>query len=196
MGLAMGLRLATDAGKQTQRWSQQRHQGTLTWEDLTRHSKGEEGSEQRDAAVGPPAHPPSARALTVHVAAQHGFVQRVHTALLQPLLGWGRVQAQEVLRLTGATCTSVPRGSGPASPPPACPFGGLRFCIFYLGPSTLLPSGAGEWGPYLEKGGAGGAFQGPTVAVQQLSSILDGFGDSVPFTKEAYRTGRRRRRRS
>lgn len=27
------------------------------------------------------------------------------------------------------------------------------------------------------------------MTVQQLSGILDGFGDSIPFTKEAYGTG-------
>lgn len=49
----------------------------------------------------------------------------------------------------------------------------------------LLPSGERTCGPYLAEWGVGGVFQGPTVAVQQLASILDGFGDSIPFTKEA-----------
>lgn len=50
---------------------------------------------------------PVPRALTIHITAQHGFLQWVHTALLQPLLDWGCVQADEVLGLTGTTCTSA-----------------------------------------------------------------------------------------
>lgn len=45
-------------------------------------------------------YPPLDRALTIHVTAQHGFLQGMHTVLLQPLLGWGGVQADEVLRGT------------------------------------------------------------------------------------------------
>lgn len=34
------------------------------------------------------------------------------------------------------------------------------------------------------------------MAVQQLSSILDGFGDSIPFTKKAYERGEEEKGRS
>lgn len=50
---------------------------------------------------------PSPEALTVHVAAQHGFFKGVHATLLQPLLGRGRVQADEVLGLTEEIGTSL-----------------------------------------------------------------------------------------
>lgn len=57
----------------------------------------------------------------------------------------------------------------------------------------LLSHAPARWkrtcGPYLAEWRVGGVFQGPTVAVQQLASILDGFGDSIPFTKEACRRG-------
>lgn len=144
-----------------------------------RQTKGQEGSHTDSLTLpalvgsrgGPPAPQPGVGALTIHVTAQHGFIQGVHTALLQPLLGWGCVQADEVLGLTGPTCVT-PR-------PPSPPFGGSAY---------LLPTSRYEesGGPYLPEGGIGGAFQGPAMAMEQLSSILDGFGDSVPFTKEAY----------
>lgn len=71
---------------------------------------------------------PVPRALTVHVTAQHGFFQWVHTALLQPLLGWGCVQANEVLGREGnlylsPLCSTL-------LPSPALPFGSLRHCVF------------------------------------------------------------------
>lgn len=64
--------------------------------------------------------------------------------------------------------------------------GQSRDQYFLCHSSTSGPSsGKRKSGPYLSEWGVGGVFQGPTVAVEQLPSILDGFGDSVPFTKEA-----------
>ena len=143
-----------------------------------------------EVEVGPPAHQPSALRLTVHITAQHGFLQWVHTALLQPLLDWGCVQADEVLGLTGQPihqplCVTPLPSLSPSPWWPQTVSFTPAICSLYL------LSGTGKWGPYLTEGCVGGAFQGPAVAVQQLSSILDGLGDSVPFTKEAYE-GRRR----
>lgn len=81
--------------------------------NLTRHGPG--GKQKRSLLPISPV----PRALTVHIAAQHGFLQWVHTALLQPLLDWGRVQADEVLGLTGAICTSASRSQPTSLPHPS-----------------------------------------------------------------------------
>lgn len=98
---------------------------------------------------------PVPRALTVHIAAQHGFLQWVHTTLLQPLLDWGRVQADEVLGLTGATCTSASLYQPTSLPDPSLwrPQTLSTIC-------SLLP-GTGEWGPIPYGTGCWGSFPRP-----------------------------------
>lgn len=102
---------------------------------------------------------PAPRALTIHVAAQHGFFEGMHTTLLQPLLGRGRVQADEVLGLREEVCRLLCNAPFPSLTPPSA---GLRLS---LPPPQLpqrvpvprcqgvgtIPCGRGRWGSSLKR---------------------------------------------